>query len=124
IAVPRSEYVVQKDIGAFVMRVLKGCSLVAATAILCGVCSSFGAQTFVTLGLTNTLLGNATYGIDPYYPDWVTVGTNGDDGLSLYLGEADGAVFVYPTVYSDPSSGSFLSGKLYGSVNGETDRPI
>ncbi len=84
-----------------------------------------GAQTFVAFGLTNATLGNAIYGLNPYRtPAILNLGSNGTDGVSIHLGEADSGVFVYPSTDSDPRTGSFMAGKLYGSVNGETNRLI
>ncbi len=101
------------------------CFGIGAGILLLAAGTAFGAQTFVAFGLTNVTLGNATYGPNPYQsPALNNLGTNGDDGVSIFLGEADSGVFVYPSTDSDPRSGSFMRGELYGSVNGETNRLI
>jgi hypothetical protein len=87
--------------------------------------NALAAQTFVAFGLTNVTIGNATYSSNAFQGPFVSdLGSNGTDGLSIDLGEADSGVFVYPSTYGDPPSGSFMAGHLYGSVNGETNRLI
>ena len=98
---------------------------IGTSVLLLAASTAFGAQTFVAFGLTNVTLGNAAY--VPYPSDtsrFNNIGTNGDDGVSIFLGEADSGLFVYPSTYDDPNIGSFMLGKLYGSVNGETNRLI
>ena len=101
------------------------CFGMAAGLLLCAASAGFAAQTFVAFGLTNVTLGDAVHGANPYSSLAINnLGTNGDDGVSIFLGEADSGVFVYPSTDSDPRTGSFMRGRLYGSVNGETNRLI
>jgi hypothetical protein len=86
--------------------------------------SLFGAETFVAFGLTNVILGNAIYRSNLWGTPFINVGTNGQDGVSVLLGEADSGVFVYPSTDSDPPRGSFMEGHIFGSINGETNRLI
>lgn len=86
-----------------------------------------GAQTFVLHGLTNVTIGNAAYDTNySYYYGEVfhNLSSNGTDGVSIHLGEADSGLFVYPTTEGDPVPGTFMTGQVYGSVNGEADRLI
>jgi hypothetical protein len=101
------------------------CFGIGAGILLLATSTGFGAQTFVAFGLTNVTLGNAVYGPNPYSnPAINNLGANGDDGVSIFLGEADSGVFVYPGTYNDPPTGSFMRGHLYGSLNGESNRLI
>jgi hypothetical protein len=101
------------------------CFGIGAGILFLAAATGFGAQTFVAFGLTNVTLGNAAYVLHPSDTSrFNNIGTNGDDGVSIFLGEADSGVFVYPSTYDDPYYGSFMLGKLYGSVNGETNRLI
>jgi hypothetical protein len=96
-----------------------------AAGLVCTGGTAFGEQTFVAFGLTNVTLGNAVYGSNQYYGFiYSNLGTNGTDGVSVDLGEADSAVFVYPSTDLDPATGSFMAGSLYGSVDGQTNRLI
>lgn len=93
--------------------------------LLLGTFSTFAADTFVLHGLTNITLGQAVYGSNEYRSRaFVNLRSNGLDGVSIHLGEADSGVFVYPSVIDDTDAGNFMSGQLYGSVNGETNRLI
>src|SRR5688572_8584331 len=93
--------------------------------LLLGTLSATAADTFVAHGLTNITIGQATYASNQYTgPRFSNLRTNGSDGVSILLGEADSGVFVYGYVTDDPRAGSFVAGKLYGSINGETNRLI
>lgn len=83
-----------------------------------------GAQTFVLHGLTNVTIGNAIYGAHPYGIVFQNLSSNGTDGVSIHLGEADSGIFVYPSTEENPYSGDFMAGEVYGNVNGETNRLI
>src|SRR5687767_2210770 len=83
-----------------------------------------GAQTFVLHGLTNVTIGNAVYGGNPYGVVFQNLGSNGTDGVSIHLGEADSGIFVYPSTDDDPDRGNSMSGDVYGNVNGESNRLI
>ena len=96
-----------------------------AVGVLCTVPAANGAQTFVAFGLTNSTIGNATYTSNQFLGFHVAnLGSDGFDGVSIDLGQADSGVFVSPATDMDPPTGSFMAGSLYGSVNGETNRLI
>ena len=83
-----------------------------------------GAQSLVVHGLTYETIGNTNYSADAYSFTVYNLSSNGTDGVSIHLGEADFGVFVYPTTDADPAAGNFMSGDVYGKVNGETNRLI
>jgi hypothetical protein len=50
------------------------------------------------------------------------LGTNGGDGVSIFLGESDSGIFFSPSVVNDPEPGDFLHAEVYGQLNGVTNQ--
>ena len=72
----------------------------------------------VVFGLTNVALGQAVL-----MGNVVTnLSTDGADGVSILLGEADAGVFAYPDTFGSPVGGDYMLGKAYGKLNGVPDQ--
>lgn len=50
------------------------------------------------------------------------LGTNGGDGVSIFLGESDSGIFFSPSVMNDPEPSDFLHAEVYGQLNGVTNQ--
>ena len=50
------------------------------------------------------------------------LGTNGGDGVSIFLGESDSGISFSPSVMSDPEPSDFLHAEVYGQLNGVTNQ--
>ena len=50
------------------------------------------------------------------------LGPNGEDGVSIFLGEADGGVFAYPDTTDHPEGGDYMLARAYGRLNGVPDQ--
>src|SRR5688572_63897 len=71
-------------------------------------------------GLTNRAIGNATLNPQGYWYDVRNLGSNGNDGVSVTLGEPDGGVYFEPYV-PGLADGHFMSANTYGRLNGTND---
>lgn len=78
----------------------------------------------IAFGLTNFALHDAAVTASEEGPLVVSnLGPEGEQGVSVQLGEADSGVFIYPDapVQDNYSEAWFLLGKAYGKVNGVTN---
>src|ERR1041385_3539692 len=74
----------------------------------------------IAFGLPNLPLGQALIN----YNEVSNLGSNGTDGVSIFLGEADNGVFFYPNTSDQPEGGDYMLGKTYGRVDGVNGYPI
>jgi hypothetical protein len=82
----------------------------------------FAATPVIRFGLEHEVFGQAT--INSNYGEPVLGISNiasEQDGVTTWLGEADSAAFIYPFANVDPT-GTRMRAKVYGSVNGQTNR--
>lgn len=76
------------------------------------------SEPIVVFGLTNVALGQAIL-----MGNVVTnLSSNGLDGVSIFLGEADAGVFAYPDTFGSPTHNDYMLGKAYGKLNGVPDQ--
>jgi hypothetical protein len=79
---------------------------------------AFADNNIVVFGLTNVPIGQAIL-----MGNVVTnVGSEGLDGVSILLGEADSGVFAYPDTTGSPTDGDYMLGRAYGKLNGVADQ--
>ncbi|HEY2953084.1 MAG TPA: hypothetical protein VGK40_10900 [Verrucomicrobiae bacterium] len=74
----------------------------------------------IAFGLPNLPLGQAVIA----YNEVSNLSSNGTDGVSIFLGEADNGVFFYPNTADQPEGGDYMLGKAYGRVDGVNGYPI
>ena len=79
---------------------------------------SRASEPAVVFGLTNVPLGQAVLAGNVV----TNLMSNGVDGVSILLGEADGGVFAYPDTKDYPLGGDFMLAKVYGKLNGVPDQ--
>src|SRR5688572_1174701 len=77
------------------------------------------AQPVVALGLTNTPLGQATlYDYDYLFVQGLS--EEGNDGVSVHLGEADSGMWFWPAT-GPVVEGNFMRAEAFGRLNGTND---
>lgn len=77
------------------------------------------ADPVIAYGVTNVPIGNAELSVYPYYGTYSvnSLGSNGTDGVSVYLGEPDTGAFFSPMT-SYLQDGNYMVAKAYGSLDG------
>src|SRR5438046_1579769 len=75
-------------------------------------------QSLVAFGLTNLTLGQAVFSSEATAPVVTNLSSNGVDGVSVLLGEADAGAFLYVDTAAYPEDGDYLIAKAYGKVSG------
>src|SRR5689334_12446983 len=75
-------------------------------------------QSGIAFGLTNLALGQALLSTDAGSAVVSELSSNGTDGLSILLGEADSGVFISPNTVEHPEAGDYMVGMAYGRLNG------
>jgi len=82
---------------------------------------SHATDSITNYGLLHTPLGQ---GVLSVYGSSVVdnLGTNGGDGVSIWLGESDSGIFFSPGVVNDPEPSDFLHAEVYGQLNGVTNQ--
>src|SRR5437867_5252849 len=81
-------------------------------------------QILIIFGLTNVTLGQATFVTTNSIPLLTNLSSNGTDGVSILLGEADSGVFLFPDTLDHPEDGDYMVGKVYAKRSGVADRLI
>lgn len=87
-------------------------------------CLADNPQSGIAFGLTNLALGQALLSTDAGSAVVSELSSNGTDGLSILLGEADSGVFVSPDTVERPEAGDYMVGKAYGRLNGVDNQLI
>src|ERR1043166_2458451 len=82
------------------------------------------SQSFVAFGLTNVTLGQAIFSSGAGIPVVTNLSTNGVDGLSVLLGEADSGAFLYVNTAAYPEDGDYMIGKASGNLGGLDEQLI
>jgi hypothetical protein len=97
---------------------------IAALAVFVGGTALSGAAAVELFGLTHTSLGNASLTLYSQGGLWITdVSTNGLDGVSTHLGEAESGVFIFPNA-SYLAPGNVMRAEVFGTVNDQTNSRI
>ena len=80
------------------------------------------ADPVLAYGVTNVAIGNAELNAWSDYGNYTvtSLGSNGMDGVSVYLGEPDTGAFFSPTT-GYLQDGNYMVAKTYGQLNGTSN---
>lgn len=94
---------------------------VCLAAFVLVVLPSRATDSITNFGLLHTPLGQGLVSVDSSTVV-SNLGTNGGDGVSIFLGESDSGILFGPSVMSDPEPSDFLHAEVYGQLNGVTNQ--
>jgi hypothetical protein len=93
-------------------------TLLGAVVMLAHPKPAHTADSKIVFGLTNAPLGHAVLEDNTV----TNLGPNGLDGVSIFLGEAEGGVFAYVDTTDYPEGGDYMLARAYGRLNGVPDQ--
>jgi len=103
------------------IRILSRCRPVLCLFLAATIAAA--ADSIERFGLRHTTIGQAVFENSDYALQVIGLSTNGTDGLSSELGAPDSGVFIYPNT-RQVDWGYSMTARVFGSVNGESNRPI